>query len=72
LEDALEQLRLQPERPVEAEVGGLLIEMRVKPRRSAAEAFREIGAWEGETTDELTRRLEEERRRGTSKEPPWL
>lgn len=72
IEDALELLRMQPERPVEAEVGGLLIEMRVKPRRSAAELFGEIGPWEGETADELVERLRDERQRGGAKEPPCL
>ena len=72
IEDALDLLRLQPDRPVDAEVGGLLIEMRVKPRRSAAELFREIGAWEGETNDELIERLRDERKRGGAKEPPCL
>lgn len=72
LEDALEQLRREPERPVQAEVEGLLIELRVKPRRSAADLFGEIGAWEGETTDDLLRRLQDERRRGGAKEPPCL
>lgn len=72
IEDALELLRMRPERPVEAEVGGLLIEMRVKPRRSAADLFREIGVWEGESNDELAGRLRDERQRGGAKEPPCL
>ena len=72
IEDALELLRREPERLVEAELEGLLIEMRVKPRRSAADLFREIGVWEGETSDELIERLQQERRHGGSKEPPCL
>lgn len=72
IEDALELLRRQPEQPVEAEVGGLLIELRVKPRRSAADLFGEVGPWEGETNDELLQRLRDERTRGGAKEPPCL
>lgn len=72
LEEAFERLRIEPNRPVEAEVGGLIVEMRVKPRRSAADVFREIGPWEGESTEDLMQRLEEERRRGGTKEPPGL
>lgn len=72
LEAAFEQLRLEPDRPVQAEIGGLVVEMRLKPRRSAADVFREIGPWEGESTTDLMQRLEEERRRGGTKEPPRL
>lgn len=72
LEEAFEQLRLEPGRPVEAEIGDLIVEMRVKPRRSAADVFREIGPWEGESTVDLMQRLEDERRRGGAKEPPRL
>lgn len=43
-----------------------------EPRRSAADLFREVGPWEGETTEELMERLAEERRRGGAKEPPSL
>lgn len=69
---AFEELRRRPDRPIEAEIGGLIVEMRVKPRRSAADAFREIGPWEGESTADLMKRLQDERRRGGSKEPPTL
>lgn len=72
LEEAVARLRRQPDHPVEAEIGGLLVEIRVKPRRSAADAFREIGPWEGESTVDLMQRLEEERRHGGAKEPPKL
>ncbi len=49
-----------------------LVEMRVKSKRSAADVFREIGPWEGESTADLMQRLDEERRRGGTKEPPRL
>jgi hypothetical protein len=72
LEEALDWLRRDPVHPVEAVVGDLHVEVRVKPTPSAADLFREIGPWEGESTDELLVRLAEERRRGGSGEPPAL
>ena len=72
LEEAIQRLRHDPVHPVEAIVGDLRVEIRVKAPRSAADLFREIGPWEGEPTEELWKRLEEERRRGGSGEPPAL
>ncbi len=72
LEEAMEWLRQDPAHPVEAIVGGLQVEVRVKAPRSAADLFREVGAWEGESTEELWTRLAEERRLGGSGEPPAL
>jgi hypothetical protein len=72
LEEAVERLRRDPVHPVEAVVGDLRIEIRVKAPPSAADLFREVGAWEGETMEELLQRLAEERRRGGSAEPPAL
>jgi hypothetical protein len=72
LEEAIQRLRRDPGHPVEAIVGDLRVEIRVKAPRSAADLFREIGPWEGESTEDLWKRLEEERRRGGSGEPPAL
>jgi hypothetical protein len=72
LEEAIERLRRDPVHPVEAVVDDLRIEVRVKPLRSAADLFREVGSWEGESTEELWQRLAEERQRGGSGEPPAL
>lgn len=72
LEEAVDRLRRDPVHPVEAVVGGLRIEVRVKAPCSAADLFRDVGPWEGETTEELLQRLAEERRRGGSGEPPAL
>lgn len=72
LEEAIQQLRRDPVHPVEAIVGDLRVELRLKAPRSAADLFRELGPWEGESTEELWKRLEEERRRGGSGEPPAL
>lgn len=72
LEEAIQRLRSDPLHPVEAIIDDLRVELRVPPPRSAADVFREIGPWEGESTDELWKRLEDERRRGGSGEPPAL
>lgn len=72
LEEAIERLRRDPLHPVEAVVDDLRVEVRVKAPRSAAELFREIGPWEGESTEQLCKRLADERRRGGSGEPPTL
>lgn len=72
LEEAIERLRHDPLHPVEAVVGDLRVEVRVKSSRSAADLFREVGPWEGESTEELLQRLAEERRHGGSGEPPAL
>lgn len=72
LEEAIEWLRLDPVHPVEAIVGDLRVEVRVKEPRSAADLFREVGPWEGESTEDLWKRLAEERRLGGSGEPPAL
>ncbi|MBK9266038.1 MAG: hypothetical protein IPM54_40420 [Polyangiaceae bacterium] len=72
LEEAIQRLRLDPGHPVEAVVGDLRVEIRVKAPPSAADLFREIGPWEGESTEELLHILDEERRRGGSGEPPAL
>lgn len=58
--------------PLSAMVGDLHVEVRERGPRSAAELFREAGPWEGETTEELWKRLEEERLRGGRGEPPAL
>ena len=62
LEEAIERLRLDPVHPVEAVVGDLRVEVRVSVPRSVADLFREIGPWEGETTEALCKRLTNERR----------
>ncbi len=72
LKKAVARLKRDPSRPVEAKVAGLHVEIRAKSRRSAGDVFREIGPWEGETTDDLTRRLEEARRSGGTGERPDL
>ena len=72
LEEVIERLRRDPVHPVEVVVGDLRVEVRVKAPRSAADLFRDVGPWEGESTEELCQRLTEERRRRGSGEPPAL
>jgi hypothetical protein len=59
LDQAVEALRRDPTHAVRARVGDLTVEIRAVQEaqpaveRSAADALREVGAWEGETYEEL-------------------
>jgi hypothetical protein len=59
MDQALEALRRDPTHTVRARVGDLTVELRAVAdvpagvARSAADALREIGRWEGETYEEL-------------------
>ena len=60
LDEAIQALRRDPTHPVRVRVDDeLTVEVRAvhepagQPRRSAADAFREVGRWEGETGAEL-------------------
>lgn len=59
LAEAIQALRRDPTHPVRVTVDeGLVVELRAvvlapRVKRSAADAFRELGRWEGETGDEL-------------------
>ncbi len=59
LDEAIQALRRDPTQSVRVKLDdGLTVEVRAvepvrPPGRTAAEAFREIGRWEGETGDEL-------------------
>jgi hypothetical protein len=72
LDEAIEALRRNPTRPVRIAVDSqLTIEVRaVEPERatqnSAADAFREIGRWEGEAGETLDA-LFAERRQGSNR-----
>jgi hypothetical protein len=71
LADAIDQLKRNPARPVRAHVQGLTVEVRVVPEapagRSAAELFDQVGAWAGETTDEILAILADARRKGSQR-----
>jgi hypothetical protein len=59
LDQAVEALKRDPTHPVRARVGDMTVELRAVPdspptiERSAADALRQIGPWEGETYEEL-------------------
>lgn len=78
LDEALAQLRQDPNHSVRARIDGLEVEIRAVPpqpesaRRTAADVFRDIGPWAGEDGDELMARLEEARRLGGSGSVPKL
>ncbi len=85
LEEAIKALRRDPTHPLRVKVDDeLTVEVRAvavaskEPRalapgeKSAADVFREIGPWEGETLDELLQFLAEARRRGGSRSVPDL
>jgi hypothetical protein len=68
LDEAMDELKRDPNHPVRARVGNLVVEVRVvaapSAERSAADAFAELGPWEGESTEELLALLSEARRKG--------
>jgi hypothetical protein len=75
LDQAVEALKRDPTHPVRARVGDMTVELRAVPdsppafERSAADALREIGPWEGETYDELVALFADVRQR-TSRHVP--
>ena len=76
LEQALEQLKKDPTKPVRAEVGNLTVEVRavgaVGRDGTAAEAFASLGPWAGESTEELLTFLADARRKGGRRPVPAL
>ncbi len=68
IDQAILELRRAPQKPVVAEVDGLVVELRYKGRRTADDIFDEVGPWEGESVDELRQLIEEAH--VDSKEPP--
>ncbi len=68
LAEAIEELRRDPSQPVETDVGGLHVEIRVKIR-SAADVFREAGVWEGESAEAVVERIAAARRDGGAEAP---
>ena len=68
LDEAVEQLKRDPSRPVRTQVAGLTIEVRAvldpATEKSAAELFAEIGPWVGESTAEVLDLLARARERG--------
>lgn len=76
LEEVVAQLKRDPGHPVRTKVDDLTIEVRAvieaEPNRTAADAFTEVGPWEGETTEEILQILAEARRAGGRRSVPEL
>lgn len=66
LEAAVAALKQDPTKPVRAKVGSLTVELRAIPENmeeaSAADVLAAIGAWEGESTEQLLEMLSVNRR----------
>jgi coenzyme F420-reducing hydrogenase alpha subunit len=61
IEAAVAKLKEDPEHPVTAEVGGLIVEVRYKGRRTAADLLREIEPLDDESAAEMSRAIRESR-----------
>jgi hypothetical protein len=76
LQTAVEELKKDPSRPVQARVDSLDVELRAlvpRERPTDVRAFMaDLGPWEGESLDELLTRLKEAREAGGNGEPPQL
>lgn len=76
LEEAVEQLKRDPSRPVRAAVDGFTVEVRavsaMSGLESAADLLAAIGPWEGETTDEILAMLGAARAAGGKRSVPGL
>jgi hypothetical protein len=75
LDEAIQALKRDPTHPVRVRVDEeLTVEVRAVepaavPRRSAADAFRELGRWEGETDAELDALFADVRQRSNRQVP---
>ena len=68
IEQAILELKRAPQKPVVAEVDGLVIELRYRGQHTADDIFDEVGPWEGESADELRQLIHSAR--VDSQEPP--
>lgn len=76
LDDAVDELRRDPTRPVRADVGDMEVELRAVPPAPArfrlGDLLASLGPWEGEDAASLMQRLAEARQLGGSGEAPHL
>jgi predicted RNase H-like HicB family nuclease len=76
LQTAVEELKRNPSRPLQAQVDGLDIELRaISPEERLTDVralLADLGPWEGESRDELLTRLREARETGRSAGSPLL
>lgn len=61
IEAAVAKLRVDPRHPVMAEIDGLVLEVRYKGRRTAADLFRDIEPLDDTSAGEMRRAIEESR-----------
>ncbi|HKH45140.1 MAG TPA: hypothetical protein VKM72_10795 [Thermoanaerobaculia bacterium] len=76
IEAAVAKLRVDPEHPVMAEIDGLVLEVRYKGRRTAADLFRGIEPLDDASAEEMLRAIRESRKNAreqeATQEPPEL
>lgn len=76
IEAAVAKLRVDPEHPVTAEIDGLLLEVRYKGLRTAADLFREIEPLDDTSAGKMLRTIRESRENArkleATQEPPEL
>ncbi|HEX2224071.1 MAG TPA: hypothetical protein VHN15_07680 [Thermoanaerobaculia bacterium] len=71
IKKAIAALKSDPSQPVTAEIDNLIVEMRVTRRVTADDIFREVGPWEGESGEEVMRRIREARDQGSLEIPQF-
>ena len=76
IEAAVAKLRVDPDHPVTAEIDGLVLEVRYKGRRTAADLFRDIEPLADASAEEMLRTIRESRKNAreqeATQEPPEL
>lgn len=76
IEAAVAKLKADPEHPVTAEIDGLVLEVRYKGRRTAADLFRDIEPLDDMSAREMLRAVRESRENAREleavQEPPEL
>lgn len=61
IEAAVAKLRVDPQHPVTAEIDGLVVEVRYKGRRTAADLFRDIEPLDDTSAGEMRQAIQESR-----------
>jgi hypothetical protein len=76
IEAAVAKLRVDPRHPVTAEIDGLVLEVRYKGRRTAADLFRDIEPLDDASAEEMLRAIrdsrDDARKLEAAQEPPEL
>lgn len=76
IEAAIAKLKVDPEHPVTTEIDGLVLEVRYKGRRTAADLFRDIEPLDDTSAREMLRAVRESRENArkleAAQEPPEL